>query len=506
MTEQTNIPQWDADGYFYYGLPADHWQMSQNLDWHPMGAPGLLISAWVLRNDINVFPYGIVGDTFREYLIKKTRPVKNEVTINYLIGNFPVTIGGNTFSANKYNITVKTTWALEIAVTANNHETNAPQIPTGSGWTFVEEFTYNNQYHSKYVREPFYNNQTYHYEITNSVCSQYYEYSLKNPYGNGTFNSLRLYRGITLTNTLVKYCQKAGLATNYQSHFFNDSINPVTGKPNTYYSLHSCKDVKAPTAPNPQTLMELSFSELMAGLQTLFPVEWIIENNTLIIEHLDYFENGRSYVQDINHIYDITGLQNNAIGKKQIVRTNNYTYNLPEIFNKERWETTQFLSEEFEPRTLIYDIQFQENKEKSNICQFITDINGIFVDPTQFSDDSIVFLSYKPLVDVSPVMYNCETEQDYLSGIAVGNGHLTFANLITNYWMNHRVLLQAIFEGTLIHFNSETKKKIQNVLISDCNLVYLQTNNLIKTNLGLGRIISSRHNILQKTTELSLLL
>lgn len=62
----------------------------------------------------------------------------------------------------------------------------------------------------------------------------------------------------------------------------------------------------------------------------------------------------------------------------------------------------------------------------------------------------------------------------------------------------------AIFEGTLIFFNSETKKKIQNVLITDCNLVYLQTNNLIKTNLGLGRIISSRHNLLQKTTELTL--
>lgn len=482
---------------FIFGMPY-FVSANESPQGHPFYNAFYAISSWSIYNDTSVFPYGVVNDPFRDSLLAMARIVKDEIIIN------------NYVSVNRYDITVRTTWALEVAITANNPETNAPQVPSGSGWVFVEEFTYNNKYHSKYVRQPYFLNQTYEYEVTDQACSQFFTYSLKNPYSNDPVNSVRLYWGMTLTNVLAKFAQKAGLAVNYQSHFFQDAINPVTGNPNTYYSLHSCKDVKGripplPTiADPPQTLMELSFTELMSNLQTFFPIEWIIENNTLIIEHIDYFENGRSYVQNINNTYDITGLENKAIGKKQIVRTNNYTYNLPEIFTTERWENAQFLSEEFEPRTIVYDLNFQEKNEKSRISQFITDINGIFVDPTQFSDDSIVFLSYKPLVDVAPVMYNCETEQDYLSGIAVGNGHLTFANLITNYWMTFRVLKRALFEGTLIFFNSETKKKIQNVLITDCNCVYLQTNNLIKTNLGLGRIISSRHNLLQKTTELTL--
>jgi len=72
--------------------------------------------------------------------------------------------------------------------------------------------------------------------------------------------------------------------------------------------------------------------------------------------------------------------------------------------------------------------------------------------------------------------------------------------------MDYRQFLTGNFEQNNITFNSETKKKLQKISISDCNVVYLQTNNLIKTNLGIGKIISSRHNLLQKTTELTILI
>ena len=50
------------------------------------------------------------------------------------------------------------------------------------------------------------------------------------------------------------------------------------------------------------------------------------------------------------------------------------------------------------------------------------------------------------------------------------------------------------------------KKKLLKISITDCNVVYLQTDNLIITILGVGKIISSRHNLLTKTTELTLLI
>ena len=488
----------------YIGMPYEV-GLGQGLDWHPSYGQYILFSSWQLRFMPTVFPYGAVNTPARDALVALCRIVKNEIKI---------------LSQNQYpyyTINTKTTWALEVNYSAYNPATGQPQMPTGSGWTLLEAgVIIHGVPHSKWGRIPFYdkyivddNEQTYIYALSNSVAYDYFEYSLVNPYSGSyysLYNTTIAYRGRPLVNVIQFFANKMGLNAT-TSQFFYSTLNPITGEPNQYYTLHTVKDIAEPTAPDASPLMEMSWNDLMSSLQAHFPVDWVMNNGMLTIEHQKYFENGGSYVSDINLISDVRWLQNNSIGKQQIIRTNNYTYDQGNIFNIETFNTNQFVTEEFKPLSILYGIFTKEKKEINYNSRFITDAGGIFTSPGTFPNDAIVLLAAK-YIEVSPnnFQWECEAEQDYLSQLTVCNGHLSPANLITRYWMDFRQFLTGNFEQNNITFNSETKKKLQKISISDCNVVYLQTNNLIKTNLGIGKIISSRHNLLKKTTELTILI
>lgn len=487
----------------YIGMPYEV-GLGQGLDWHPSYGQYILFSSWQLRFMPTVFPYGAVNTPARDALVALCRIVKNEIKI---------------LSQNQYpyyTINTKTTWALEVNYSAYNPETGQPQMPTGSGWTLLESgVIIHGVPHSKWGRIPFYdkyivddNEQTYIYALSNSVAYDYFEYSLVNPYSGSSYslyNTTIAYRGRPLVNVIQFFANKMGLNAT-TSQFFYGTLNPITGEPNQYYTLHTVKDIAEPTSPDASPLMEMSWNELISALQGLFPIDWVMDNGVLKIEHQKYFENGGCYVQDNNLISDVRSLTNNTTGKQQIIRTNNYTYD-GNIFNMERFTTNQFVTEEFKALTILYGIFTKDKKEINYNSLFITDAGGIFTSPGTFPNDAIVLLAAK-YIEVSPNNFQleCEAEQDYLSQLTVCNGHLSGSNLITRYWMDYRQFLTGNFEQNNITFNSETKKKLQKISISDCNVVYLQTNNLIKTNLGIGKIISSRHNLLQKTTELTILI
>ena len=487
----------------YIGMPYEV-GLGQGLDWHPSYGQYILFSSWQLRFMPTVFPYGAVNTPARDALVALCRIVKNEIKI---------------LSQNQYpyyTINTKTTWALEVNYSAYNPETGQPQMPTGSGWTLLESgVIIHGVPHSKWGRIPFYdkyivddNEQTYIYALSNSVAYDYFEYSLVNPYSGSSYslyNTTIAYRGRPLVNVIQFFANKMGLNAT-TSQFFYGTLNPITGEPNQYYTLHTVKDIAEPTSPDASPLMEMSWNELISALQGLFPIDWVMDNGVLKIEHQKYFENGGCYVQDNNLISDVRNLTNNTTGKQQIIRTNNYTYD-GNIFNMERFTTNQFVTEEFKALTILYGIFTKDKKEINYNSLFITDAGGIFTSPGTFPNDAIVLLAAK-YIEVSPNNFQreCEAEQDYLSQLTVCNGHLSGSNLITRYWMDYRQFLTGNFEQNNITFNSETKKKLQKISISDCNVVYLQTNNLIKTNLGVGKIISSRHNLLTKTTELTLLI
>jgi len=483
----------------YIGMPYEV-GLGQGLDWHPSYGQYILFSSWQLRFMPTVFPYGAVNTPARDALVALCRIVKNEIKI---------------LSQNQYpyyTINTKTTWALEVNYSAYNPETGQPQMPTGSGWTLLESgVIIHGVPHSKWGRIPFYdkyivddNEQTYIYALSNSVAYDYFEYSLVNPYSGSSYslyNTTIAYRGRPLVNVIQFFANKMGLNAT-TSQFFYGTLNPITGEPNQYYTLHTVKDIAEPTSPDASPLMEMSWNKLISALQGLFPIDWVMDNGVLKIEHQKYFENGGSYTQDINLVTDVRGLQNIQTFRSQIVRTNKYTYDDGNIFNIESFHNAGFFNIEFKPVSILYGIFTKDRRENIRTTQFITDIGGVFSNTTQFPDDGICLIAAKNINGV----WECESEIDYLTNLTIANGHLSSANIITTYWKDYRMFIRASFESTNIIFNSESNKKVQNILISDCNCVSLYTDNLIKTNLGVGKIISSRHNLLTKTTELTLLI
>lgn len=488
---------WDSTNLFYKTFPTDWWQ-DNYYDWHPAAAPGLIMSVWQLRHMTDVFPYGVPYTAQREALTAMCRVVENEIFVLEYLGLFPVLLQNQIELKKKYKIKVKTKWALEVNDIVSG--TTPPNV--ADGWVLLQTgILLHNVPHDRYGRIPFYDNQTYHYNMPEYVCGQYFKYKLLNPYTGGAYNSHLTAYNRRLIDVFGMFITKTGLSY-VSSHFFLDIINPITGLPNTGYFLSTVKDLCNPTAGSISPLMEISWNNIINSLQALFPIDWKINGDTLIIEHQKYFENGGSYTQDINLVTDVRGLQNIQTLRSQIVRTNKYTYDDGNIFNIESFHNAGFFNIEFKPVSILYGIFTKDRRENIRTTQFITDIGGVFSNTTQFPDDGICLIAAKNINGV----WECESEIDYLTNLTIANGHLSSANIITTYWKDYRMFIRASFESTNIIFNSESNKKVQNILISDCNCVSLCTDNLIKTNLGVGKIISSRHNLLTKTTELTLLI
>jgi hypothetical protein len=132
----------------YIGMPYEV-GLGQGLDWHPSYGQYILFSSWQLRHMPSVFPYGIPYTPARESLVALCRIAKNEITVD---GVTPNTSQMQCY----YDVSVKTTWALEINYSAYNPETGQPQMPTGSGWTLLEAgVIIHGVPHSKWGRIPF---------------------------------------------------------------------------------------------------------------------------------------------------------------------------------------------------------------------------------------------------------------------------------------------------------------------------------------------------------------
>jgi len=399
-----------------------------------------------------------------------------------------------------YIFTVSTTWFREVKYVAKAIQTDInPPPPQGtSSYPFVYSLTVsiNGQLYHKYVRgvdslvgrniiggDPLLNNPSY------------ISWSLTSFFGSSSRTLTRARRLIDI----LEYFKTEFGCTTLVSSFFKDASNPMSGEDLRYLMIMQKSDaifVDGLETSDPATNGIITFRQLMAQLWAMFQVTWVIKDDVLYIEHIRYFRYNFSYDPNATVGIDLTTYYPSALVGTQAYE---YEQNIP---LREKFTFMEAWNIDFVGTDIHYTDCLDEGDTITYSAEMITtDIDPTYMDSDASKDGFILFhcsLVHRIVNGLEWDEIKVVDEIGKLSLMSIANGHLSWANLHDAYWNCNRPIIVGNMNNDYHAFEGPQRNNKKQVpiefpyCVSDFELVI---NDLVRTTMGDGEIISAEYNI-----------
>lgn len=304
---------------------------------------------------------------------------------------------------------------------------------------------------------------------------------------------------------VLKYIVTDHCGLNIKSDFFqinptvSTNVNYVTGQRSFTDNiiLFQKSDVKRPEAINKATIGDITFEELTEFLKIAFNVEYRIDGNNLLFEHVSYFNK--------NLGFDLTQQKYNRYTQD----TRNYSYDSQEIPILERWKMKEQSTGDFGDAVINYSGACVTNKKKNEkeytINDFTTDLEYVLSHPN--TDDANVedtgFVVLSTSFDGSSYYVNSAKTITYGNKL---NNVFSNMQLVRDYNFYERPLLYGKFNRQDVTFKSSLPiKKGASIEIPYTCSDEFKPDNYVKTNLGNGIVDKAEYNVYNGTIKLDLL-
>ena len=377
---------------------------------------------------------------------------------------------------------VKMTLARLVQTTLDVNGSAVP--PTTGTWYELESTTLAGLPAHKYVRIAtesltLFNVDEKFVRFQNADGSFYYKRTLQ---GGDSYN-----RGRWLKDVLQYFLTDYGLVL--KSEFFQSTTNPVTGEtdnPTRLLQLVQKSDAKNPTSTEPATNGRIKFSDLITDLCNLFNLQWYVDGDNFIIEHVSTLLSNHTTAG--NNI-DASGKYNH--------NKRDYTYISDEIPRKVAFS---FMDEtddlDFQGVPIEYSIENTTGRKKDNTAEIR--IGNISTDLNQMRDTILKanvsnagFLLVSLVQDTVGTgiwsgIFSVRDTQGILTGTLKVNGYLSNSNLIEKFWRHNAYMPTAKMNGKTTAMISTRKRRRQdNVVFPFADITGFD---LVKTELGWGEI------------------
>ena len=283
--------------------------------------------------------------------------------------------------------------------------------------------------------------------------------------------------------------------TSYKSTFFeNDTlVGGASGGTDNYVTsvdpnplndqLMTQKSNIKPTS-DPATKWLISFNELMDLLRDTWNVDWFVDDDdNFRIEHYSYFQKTVDT--------DLTALDSGRwIGAK-----NKWTYDTPNMPNREHFEFMESSGEDFIGKDIVYNRIATGNRYNDNQKDYLvgitTDVPYMVNEPDKISNEGWAFVTN----DGGYI----RNETGVLTGDLIINGHLSWANLHDAYWKHGRVISVGSMNDVNTNFSDyqKTLKQIE-ITYPQCGADF-DPDGLKTTELGDGEVGEARYRLLDGT-------
>jgi hypothetical protein len=283
-----------------------------------------------------------------------------------------------------------------------------------------------------------------------------------------------------------------GSGLTFKSDFFSLATNPVTGGENKLANLILSHKLFLKGTNDDKTKGEITLQTLITALCDLFNCYWYIDivNNQLVIEHMKYFENGKSYSGSPLVYTDLTDTNKYKL-KYQVchdinggITDNEFNFGnqLPQKETFELTDTVDSISE------ILYSSNFSKKGviETHRVDSISTDL--LFILQTDKSDDGYCLLAADAAINIY--------RRDFLQGGNTGtlrtnypNGDLFFDNLLNDFWVYSRYFLSGKVNNVQKSFTTQKRnKKQKQITFPRLEAGSFDPFKLITTNMGNGEI------------------
>lgn len=287
------------------------------------------------------------------------------------------------------------------------------------------------------------------------------------------------------------------------SDFFYGTSNPVRG--DIKYPIITPKtnitvgEYDHPAAKAPVTLRQIL--EFLKNAHNVF--WWIDQSNRLCLEHITYFENGKSYAAP-GIGSDLTALLEPKTGKAWSYKTNRYRFEKTGLWEVRRFKWMDSVSRPFEGYAIESLAKYVNRGEilESNLSPFTSDIDFMQVQPADISKDGFAFMEALPME--SPGYYYLpfvEFEIDAEEQYKMQNGYAALVWMIDAY---HRDRLPC--EAVKINDRNDTATSVARFRVQQ--VTHPGTADpmlLITTVLGDGRVKEIEQSLSTKMSKITIL-
>jgi hypothetical protein len=265
--------------------------------------------------------------------------------------------------------------------------------------------------------------------------------------------------------------------------FKQGTINEMPMNGNLRFFVIPQSNLVLNTGINPLQELKIKLNELIdAVCDSLNAGYDINDNNELIFEHVEFFENGNSYVGE-NIGVDTTTIVNERNGQSYAFRTKNYTH---KIDNTAKSFTINGSSElfPFQSQTLDFNDEYVEDKTRTTSIPYLTNITEIIIEnervkgwvlvaAEEFSGNSYI---------VPNVTFNFDGKE--YKGV---NGFLMPLWKLLAWYRYQTDCVNISISDVVITSLSQKKIRQQEFLISYEDF---ENQNLVKSSIGNGKILS----------------
>jgi len=292
-----------------------------------------------------------------------------------------------------------------------------------------------------------------------------------------------------LDNTIAFILNEYGCGLTLRSDLLQAAINPITGldNPNQFAVLAQRSDVvKAGLSTEVASLGSISLKNLMQDICLLFNARWYIDSSTneFVFEHVS------QVVPSVVGL-DLTLLDGGIYAK----RKNTVSFDRADLPSEETFanaSTNQ--NRDFIGLPITYSAACTNGQTIEQRCQFIdTELPRIFQNESEGLEGFVL------ICGTSINNTDAFAESGALSGQFIPNAPFSFANLARDYYSWERVLFDGTLNGVATVFNSvkPTKNQIE-LILKNCCLSDIDINELVRTEIGDGRIEKLLYSIATK--------
>lgn len=313
--------------------------------------------------------------------------------------------------------------------------------------------------------------------------------------------------GMLLNDIIKVFIQMFCPDLTVKSDFFQinpenvSTVNYVTGLASKVLNIvvYQKSDVKRPLATGNASRAEWTFEKLMTTLKYMFNVDWRVEGNLFVLEHVSF------YSKNIGFNFTLPQFAKWVKGKRK------YSYKNESIPKREHWTwKEQTYYGDFPGVDIIYDdgcvtTGSKDTTENYAVEDVMTDveyaISNSAADNKNVSDDGFVFIA----TDFDGTTYSIITEAGILEGAKINNS-LGFAQLQRDYHRHERPLLVGNMNNAVTQFLSVIpSKKGEKFSVPFCCGMDFNPDDLIVTHLGNGTVDKATFKFKGSTIEFDLL-